>query len=75
MTRSAQEQLAALRRVKAQRSPDDVKRSLDEVRRTAASHRNLMPALLDAARARVTVGEVMNALVDVFGRYEGAAKW
>ena len=36
---------------------------------------NLMPPLLEAARARATVGEVMNALADVFGRYEGAAKW
>ncbi len=69
------EQLAALRRVKEQRGLDAVKRSLDEVRRAASGHQNLMPPLLDAARARATVGEVMNALVDVFGRYEGAAKW
>ena len=34
-----------------------------------------MPSLLDAARARVTVGEVMNALADVFGRYDGATIW
>jgi len=45
------------------------------VRRTAATKENLMPALLDAARARCTVGEIMNALADVFGRYDGAAKW
>ncbi len=69
------EQLAALRRVKEQRGLDDVQRSLDEVRRAASGHQNLMPPLLDAARARATVGEVMNALVDVFGRYEGFAKW
>jgi methylmalonyl-CoA mutase, N-terminal domain len=69
------EQLAALRRVKEQRGLDDVQRSLDEVRRAASGHQNLLPPLLDAARARATVGEVMNALVDVFGRYEGAAKW
>jgi methylmalonyl-CoA mutase N-terminal domain/subunit len=34
-----------------------------------------MPVLLDAARTRCTVGEIMNALTDVFGRYDGAAKW
>ena len=28
-----------------------------------------------ASRARATVGEVMNGLADVFGRYEGAARW
>ena len=36
---------------------------------------NLMPVLLEAARVRCTVGEIMSALADVFGRYEGAAKW
>jgi hypothetical protein len=33
------------------------------------------PALLEAAEARCTVGEIMAALADVFGRYDGAAKW
>jgi methylmalonyl-CoA mutase, N-terminal domain len=69
------EQVAALQAVKDQRSADDVRRALDEVRRAASGPRNMMPALLDAAGARATVGEVMNALADVFGRYEGAARW
>ena len=30
---------------------------------------NVVPALLDAARAYATVGETMGALADVFGRY------
>jgi methylmalonyl-CoA mutase N-terminal domain/subunit len=34
-----------------------------------------MPTLLAAGRARCTVGEIMNALAEVFGRYDGAAKW
>ncbi len=69
------EQIAALRRVKELRGQDDVRRSLDDVRRAASDHRNLLPPLLDAASARATVGEVMNALADVLGRYDGAAKW
>jgi methylmalonyl-CoA mutase N-terminal domain/subunit len=28
-----------------------------------------MPALIDAAKAYATVGEMMSALADVFGRY------
>ena len=36
---------------------------------------NLMSVLIDAARARCTVGEIMNALAEVFGRYDGAEKW
>jgi methylmalonyl-CoA mutase N-terminal domain/subunit len=34
-----------------------------------------MPVFLEAARARCTVGEIMAALADVFGRYDGAARW
>ena len=52
-----------------------VRRCLGEVRRVAATKENLMPVLLEAAEARCTVGEIMAALADVFGRYDGAAKW
>ncbi len=69
------EQVAALEKIKGQRDGEAGRRSLDAVRRVAARTENLMPALLDAARARCTVGEVMAALADVFGRYDGAAKW
>lgn len=69
------EQIAALRAIKAARSNEEVRRHLDAIRRTAEAGENLMPVLIEAARARVTVGEAMNALADVFGRYDGAAKW
>ena len=64
------EHVAALRRVKEQRGDADVQRSLDAVRRAAASKHNLLPPLLNAARARTTVGEVMNSLADVFGLFQ-----
>ena len=67
--------MAALGRTKAQRDAEGVRRALDEVRRVAGTSANLMPALLDATQARCTVGEIMNTLADVFGRYDGAAKW
>lgn len=63
------DQLAALRKVKAERSAADVRRTLDEVKRTAAAGRNVLPPLLEAARERATVGEIMQALADVLGRY------
>jgi methylmalonyl-CoA mutase N-terminal domain/subunit len=69
------EQVAGLRRIKAQRDGEVVRRNLDAVRKTAATNKNLMPLLVEAARARCTVGEIMKALEDVFGRYDGAAKW
>jgi methylmalonyl-CoA mutase N-terminal domain/subunit len=67
-----QEQLEFLRRIKQQRSSDDVRRTLDEVRRVADSNQNLLPSLLEAARARATVGEAINSLAEVFGRYDRA---
>jgi methylmalonyl-CoA mutase N-terminal domain/subunit len=69
------EQVASLQKIKAQRDGEAVRRLLDDVRRTAATSKNLLPSLLDAVRARCTAGEIMGALADVFGRYDGAAKW
>jgi methylmalonyl-CoA mutase N-terminal domain/subunit len=69
------EQVAALRKIKKQRDAEAVRRALLEVRRVAATSDNLMPAFLEAARARCTVGEIMAALADIFGRYDGAARW
>ncbi|HMF20374.1 MAG TPA: methylmalonyl-CoA mutase family protein [Gemmataceae bacterium] len=69
------EQLAGLKKIKEKRDADAVARSLVEIRRVAAGKDNLMPSLLEAAKARCTVGEIMKALADVFGRYDGAAKW
>jgi len=69
------EQVESLRRIKARRDNEAVSRSLDTIRQAAGAGQNLMPVLIEAARARCTVGEIMTALADVFGRYDGAAKW
>ncbi len=69
------EQVARLKAIKARRDGAAVRRCLDDVKRVAATTENLTPALLEAARARCTVGEIMASLADVFGRYDGAAKW
>ncbi len=64
-----QQQLESLRQVKRRRSAADVTHELDALRRSAERGENLLPPLVAAARARVTVGEAINALADVFGRY------
>jgi methylmalonyl-CoA mutase, N-terminal domain len=69
------EQIASLRMVKAARDKTAAAKQLAQIQKIAATKQNLMPSLLEAARARCTVGEIMNALADVFGRYDGAAKW
>jgi methylmalonyl-CoA mutase N-terminal domain/subunit len=69
------EQVAALKKRKATRDKNSVSHCLDEVRRVASTSENMMPTLIEAARARCSIGEIMTALTDVFGRYNGAAKW
>ncbi|HBI43753.1 MAG TPA: methylmalonyl-CoA mutase [Planctomycetales bacterium] len=69
------EQVGRLRERKAKRDKETTRRRLAEVRRVAATKENLLPTLIEASRARCSVGEIMGALADVFGRYEGAARW
>ena len=69
------EQIARLKAIKAKRDGDAVRRNLDAVKRAAADETNLMPALIDAARVRCTVGELVVAMADVFGRYDAAGRW
>jgi methylmalonyl-CoA mutase N-terminal domain/subunit len=69
------EQTTRLKQIKAKRDGEQVRKMLDRIRRVAATKENLMPTLVEAARMRCTVGEIMNALADVFGRYDGAARW
>jgi methylmalonyl-CoA mutase N-terminal domain/subunit len=63
-------QLGRLQAVRARRDGAAVERSLTELRGHAArSGANLMPALLDCARAHASEGEIVGALQDVFGTY------
>jgi methylmalonyl-CoA mutase, N-terminal domain len=44
--------------------------ALDALRKAASTKENLMPPLINAVKAYATVGEICNALKDVFGEYE-----
>jgi methylmalonyl-CoA mutase N-terminal domain/subunit len=66
------DQIANMRKIMSRRDSSAARRALDELRRAATTNRNLLPPLLDAARHRATVGEIMQALADVFGRYENS---
>lgn len=60
-----------LAQLKSQRDAQQVQAALAEVRRVAATPSNLMPALMHAAQADVTLGETVAALAEVLGRYRG----
>ena len=69
------DQIAALRRIKERRSAEAVRTTLDALKRAATDRQNLMPPLIEAARARTTVGEIMQGLTDVFGSFRPGAAW
>jgi len=67
---ASQKQLAKLERLRQTRDNDAVRRSLDALRDTARTSENLMPPILDAVRAYATIGEMCDALRQVWGEYE-----
>jgi methylmalonyl-CoA mutase N-terminal domain/subunit len=71
--RAAATQLARLESLRTTRDNDQVRRTLDRLRETAAGVGNLMPPILDAVRAYATLGEMCDALREVWGEYEEAA--
>jgi methylmalonyl-CoA mutase N-terminal domain/subunit len=62
-------QREGLARLRSGRDGAAVRRALDTVRAGAAGTDNLMPPLLEAARTGATVGEMCDALRDVWGEY------
>jgi methylmalonyl-CoA mutase N-terminal domain/subunit len=66
-------QAARLRKLRADRSGDEVERRLQALRKAAARQENLMPHILDAVKAYATLGEICDAMRAVFGVYEEVA--
>jgi methylmalonyl-CoA mutase N-terminal domain/subunit len=62
-------QVGRLQATKQRRDSAAVEAALAELKRAAATDENLMPVILDAARARVSEGEMIAALQEVFGSY------
>ncbi len=76
----ARQQSAKLKALRGQRSNDEVRRTLDALKKAAAqeprggtngniSPVNTMPYLVDAVRAYATVGEICEALREIYGTY------
>ena len=70
-----EEQRRRLEKVRHDRDASAVERALARVRADAADPQtNLMPALLDAVGVYATLGEIVAALADVFGRWTEDAR-
>jgi methylmalonyl-CoA mutase N-terminal domain/subunit len=76
----AQQQSAKLKALRSRRSNEEVQRCLNALKKAAAqevrvesngniSPANTMPYIIDAVRVYATVGEICEALRDVFGTY------
>jgi methylmalonyl-CoA mutase N-terminal domain/subunit len=70
---AAQQQLVKVERLRRTRDGDAVARALDRLKSAAAGTENTMPPLLDAVRAYATVGEMCDALREVWGEYQEQA--
>jgi len=63
-------QIRHLKQVKESRDQHHARSLLDRLRETAADpSANLMPVTIDAVKAHLSMGEIVNALRDVFGSY------
>jgi methylmalonyl-CoA mutase N-terminal domain/subunit len=66
-------QAERLRKLRAERSGAEVDRRLKALRNAAEGDENMMPHIYDAVKAYATLGEICDALRDVFGIYEEVA--
>jgi methylmalonyl-CoA mutase N-terminal domain/subunit len=56
-------------RLRATRDPNLVNQRLEALRQAAAEDRNIIPAMLDCARAYCTLYEIRHVLEDIYGSY------
>ena len=66
---AAERQTERVRQLRKDRDNGRVRRALDDLKRAAEGQGNTMVPLIEAARAYATVGEMCDALRDVWGEY------
>jgi methylmalonyl-CoA mutase N-terminal domain/subunit len=70
---SEERQLTRLKAFKERRDQAGVEEKLEALRGVARGEGNLLPPIKEALRAGGSIGEVCNAMRDVFGEYKGGA--
>jgi methylmalonyl-CoA mutase N-terminal domain/subunit len=69
----AHRQAARLKMLRAERSQDEVNRTLAALRKATQGKDNLMPTIYAAVRAYATLGEICDTMRSTFGTYEEVA--
>jgi methylmalonyl-CoA mutase N-terminal domain/subunit len=63
-------QFERLRKLRKERDSRKYEQALDRLRKASEGTDNLMPYILDAAKAYATLGEICDVMREVFGEYE-----
>jgi methylmalonyl-CoA mutase N-terminal domain/subunit len=69
------DQCARLDGFRKERDDDVVAHALDAIRKTARDGENVMDALVEGALHKCTLGEMVQAMADIYGRYTGGPEW
>lgn len=64
------EQVASLQKLKRQRDNRKVKEMLEKLHYATQKDENLMPIMIEAVKAYVTIGEITEVLKQVYGEYK-----
>jgi len=68
--KSVERQIERLRRFRKNRDKTKVEKSLENLKKAAEGDENLFPYILEAVKAKATLGEMTDALREVFGEYK-----
>ena len=63
-------QLNAINNLRKSRNNEAVKIALDDIRKACKNNSNIMPPIINAAKTYATLGEIVNAMKDVFGEWQ-----
>ena len=69
-----EQQLNKLKIIKESRDEDRCQQTLENIESTAQNGGNLLEVAIQAAKARATVGEISQAMENVFGRHQAVAQ-
>ena len=58
-----------IRKLRAERDPVRWKKALEQLREVSLTNDNVMPAVIEAVKARATIGEICDVWREVFGEY------
>jgi methylmalonyl-CoA mutase N-terminal domain/subunit len=62
-------QVARLQKFRAERDQSKWKKALDQLRAISQTTENVMPAVIEAVKAKATVGEICDVWRDIYGEY------